>query len=64
MYVCICNYVTDREIHEAVELGVCSMGELRDCLGVSTGCGKCADCAKDVLQEALSLQMAIEPLAA
>jgi bacterioferritin-associated ferredoxin len=64
MYVCMCKCVTDRDIHNVVELGVCSMGELRNCLGVSTQCGKCADCAKEILQEALGRQGTIEPLAA
>ena len=30
------------------------MRDLREQLGVSTQCGKCARCAKEVLQEAVS----------
>jgi bacterioferritin-associated ferredoxin len=50
VYVCICNQVTDREIHGAARLGVSTMDEL----GVGTCCGQCRDCAKQVLAEAVS----------
>ncbi len=52
MYVCICQKVTEREIHEAVAQGAYRMRDLRKQLGVSSQCGKCASCAKAVLQEA------------
>ncbi|MFT4209726.1 MAG: bacterioferritin-associated ferredoxin [Ralstonia sp.] len=54
VYVCICNQVTDREIHGAARLGVASMDELAETLGVGTCCGQCRDCAKQVLAEAVS----------
>ena len=53
MYVCVCNAVTDREIKGAVKLGVRSMSDLSSMLGVATCCGKCADCAHEVLCAAL-----------
>lgn len=53
MYVCVCNAVTDREIRGAVKLGVRSLDDLSSLLGVATCCGKCADCARAVLCEAL-----------
>ncbi|MGA7950361.1 MAG: (2Fe-2S)-binding protein [Thiobacillaceae bacterium] len=52
MYVCVCQQVTDRDIHQAVAQGACRMRDLRKQLGVSSQCGKCAGCAKAVLQEA------------
>jgi bacterioferritin-associated ferredoxin len=55
MYVCICRQVTDRDIHEAVAQGACRMRDLREQLGVSTQCGKCAGCANDLLKEAREL---------
>ncbi|CCF97388.1 bacterioferritin-associated ferredoxin [Ralstonia solanacearum] len=54
MYVCICNQVTDREIHGAARLGVSTLDELADTLGVGTCCGQCRDCARQVLAEAVS----------
>ena len=49
MIVCVCNNISDREIRQAVDLGLSSMGELRRDLGVATCCGKCASYAEQVL---------------
>lgn len=55
MYVCLCHNVTDTKIRHLVRTeGVTSMRELREQLGVATQCGKCAQCAKHVLNEALA----------
>lgn len=51
MYVCICNQVTDHEIHGAAHLGVSTLDELAETLGVGTCCGCCRDCAQQVLSE-------------
>jgi len=53
MIVCVCNNISDREIRQAVELGLNSMEELQRDLGVSTCCGQCQDCARAVLDEHL-----------
>lgn len=58
MYVCICNAVSDREIRGAVKLGARTMDDLSSLLGVGTCCGKCTDCAKSVLHEALDSTVA------
>jgi bacterioferritin-associated ferredoxin len=49
MIVCVCNNISDREIRQAVDLGLSSMDELRGDLGVATCCGKCAAYAEEVL---------------
>ena len=49
MIVCVCNNISDREIRQAVDLGLSSMAELRRDLGVATCCGKCHSCAREVL---------------
>lgn len=54
MYVCICNQVTDHEIHGAAHLGVTTLDELAETLGVGTCCGRCRDCAKAVLAEGVA----------
>lgn len=51
MYICICHQVTDRDIREAVTNGVSRMRDLREQLGVSAQCGKCAGCAHAILKE-------------
>lgn len=53
MYVCVCNAVTERHIRNAVEGGATRMRDLRERLGVTAECGRCASCAKECLRSAL-----------
>jgi len=53
MYVCVCNSVTDKQIRESVEKGASSIEHLSDELNVATCCGKCKNCAKRVLRQAM-----------
>ena len=55
MYVCLCNGITENQIRDAVGGGVRSLREFHAYLGVASCCGKCADCAQQVLHETLSL---------
>lgn len=57
MIVCVCNNISDREIRQAVDLGLSTMAELRRDLGVATCCGKCASCAKQVLNDHVEATM-------
>ena len=50
MYICVCNAVTEREIRHCARLG-CSLADLREQLGVGTGCGKCKHATKQILRE-------------
>jgi bacterioferritin-associated ferredoxin len=52
LYVCICNAVTERQVRECVREGVCSVDELFFTLGIGSGCGRCRDCAAEVLRDA------------
>lgn len=54
MYVCLCNGITESQIRDAVSEGARSLRELQQCLGVASCCGKCADCARQVVHETLS----------
>lgn len=54
MYVCVCNAVTERHITEAVREGVSTLRHLREELGVTAECGRCAVCARDCLRSALA----------
>jgi bacterioferritin-associated ferredoxin len=54
MIVCVCNNISDREIRQAVELGLTSIEELRRELGVATCCGQCFSCAEEILNEHLA----------
>lgn len=52
MYVCICNAVTEREVRECVRKGAICIEDLTFELGVGAGCGRCRQCAAEVLEEA------------
>ena len=54
MYVCVCQAVTDRQIHQAVLNRARTLKDLRRDLGVTLDCGRCASCAHDCLKEAQS----------
>jgi bacterioferritin-associated ferredoxin len=64
MYVCLCHGVTDSQIREAVCQGAGSMRKLREELGVASNCGRCAQYAKQVLNDTLSLPEMQQPSAA
>ncbi|MBI2312465.1 MAG: (2Fe-2S)-binding protein [Betaproteobacteria bacterium] len=52
MYVCLCRGVTDKQVRDCAQCGVRTLGELKECLGVASQCGKCAHFAKEILKEA------------
>jgi bacterioferritin-associated ferredoxin len=52
MYVCVCQAVTDREIHQAAKNGAKTLRDLRRDLQVSVKCGRCAGCARQCLKAA------------
>jgi bacterioferritin-associated ferredoxin len=52
MYVCVCQAVTDREIHQAAKNGAKSLRDLRRDLRVGVDCGRCASCARKCLKSA------------
>ena len=62
MYVCVCNAVTERDIHDAVENGVQNMTQLSRTTGCSNTCGCCREVAADVLAEAMAEKRAFHSL--
>lgn len=57
MYVCICNAVTERQIHATVAEGATSLADLQFELGVATCCGCCAETAQEYLPGGASCAM-------
>ena len=51
MYICICNAVTEKAVRECARNGACSIDELAYELGVGAGCGRCRDCANELLRD-------------
>ena len=54
MIICLCHRVSDRDIRTAVQSGTLSFDLLQDETGVSTGCGRCHDCAREVFDGAVA----------
>jgi bacterioferritin-associated ferredoxin len=53
MYICICQKITCGQIRAAASEGVSSVQDLKQQLGVASQCGKCARCARGILNDAL-----------
>jgi len=51
LYICLCNAVTDKAIKDCAEEGARSVEDLTAQLGVASGCGRCRECAMDLLRE-------------
>lgn len=54
MYVCVCNAVTESHIEQAVSQGARRMRDLRQTLGVTAECNRCAKCARQCLSAVLA----------
>lgn len=52
MYICVCQAVTDSDIHQAFINGAKTLNDLRRDLHVSVDCGSCASCARKCLESA------------
>ena len=50
MIVCVCRRVSDREIARHAHAGL-SFDEIQFELGVATQCGRCENCARDVVAQ-------------
>lgn len=50
MYVCICNGVTESQIHEAAANGCRTVAELTMRTGCGASCGSCLDTAGSLLE--------------
>lgn len=54
MYICICNAVSDKAIHQAVGEGATSIRDLSFMTGCGTQCGSCVKHVREVLDQALA----------
>jgi bacterioferritin-associated ferredoxin len=60
MYVCVCKAVTDTQIKNAINNGVCTHRQLFQCFGVGGDCGKCNNHVKELLDYNLQQQSIIQ----
>jgi|TARA_B110000116_G_C16312135_1_gene348561 bacterioferritin-associated ferredoxin len=59
MFVCVCNAVSDHQIIDAIDEGVCSFEDLQDNLGVAKTCGTCSCEVKKLLSEKVEKSLAL-----
>ncbi|MCC7545960.1 MAG: (2Fe-2S)-binding protein [Aquabacterium sp.] len=52
MIVCVCHRISDRDIRRMAQQGCQSFDDLQIDSGVSTCCGRCEDCAREVVSQA------------
>lgn len=50
MIVCVCNRISDREITRQARAGM-SFDDIQLELGVATCCGRCEQCARDIVSQ-------------
>jgi bacterioferritin-associated ferredoxin len=55
MYICLCNAITECQVRECAREGTRSVDELAVKLGVGAGCGRCRECAAEILMDACGL---------
>ncbi len=63
MYICICNAVTEKQIHQAIDDGALTVDDLHRLLAVGSQCGSCKDCARQCLQEKTAVTLGTLPFA-
>jgi bacterioferritin-associated ferredoxin len=59
MYICICNAITQRQVEECARSGAASVEELTSQLGVGAGCGRCRECAAELLADICGVARAV-----
>jgi bacterioferritin-associated ferredoxin len=53
MYICLCQGITERDIEQSVNNGICAtFKDLRQELHVSVDCGRCSGAARECLKQA------------
>ena len=53
MYVCLCNGITDRELHAQADCGGCTVSMVYRSLGAKPQCGKCVPFVRDLLRQSV-----------
>jgi bacterioferritin-associated ferredoxin len=50
MIICVCKRINSAQIKQALNDGVTEVGELTEQLGLGTGCGRCVEFTKQMIQ--------------
>ncbi|WP_405176937.1 (2Fe-2S)-binding protein [Nocardia sp. NBC_01377] len=52
MYVCICNAVSEGDVHTCVAAGACTVRQVKKACGWKPGCGSCTTRLAEVISRA------------
>lgn len=63
MIICVCKRINSAQIKQALSEGVTDVGELSEQLGLGTGCGRCVEFAKQMIQRESSSLIASDAAA-
>ena len=58
MYVCLCNGLTDRDLHPHTAAGDCSVSMVYRACGCQPQCGKCVPFVRQMLRQAAEAAVA------
>ena len=56
MYVCICNAVSETDVHSCVAAGACSTRQVKQACGWTAGCGSCTARLAEVIVQARAIE--------
>ena len=51
MYVCLCNGYREAELRQVAQEGITSAAEAYNALGNGPCCGRCLDCAQQIIDQ-------------
>ncbi|WP_308166826.1 (2Fe-2S)-binding protein [Nocardia albiluteola] len=54
VYVCICNAVSESDVHSCVAAGACSTKQVKNACGWKPGCGSCTRRLAEVFGQAMT----------
>jgi bacterioferritin-associated ferredoxin len=54
--VCVCNFIPEKEILQAIEKGAATLEEIKELTGAGTSCGRCHPAINNLLETELPKQ--------
>ncbi|MBY8860822.1 (2Fe-2S)-binding protein [Nocardia sp. CA2R105] len=54
MYICICNAVSESDVHSCVQAGACTTRQVKNACGWKPGCGSCTRRLSEVFGQAMA----------
>lgn len=59
MYICLCNGYREAELRRVAREGIASAAEAYNALGNGPCCGRCLDCAQQIIDQARGASIAL-----